>query len=65
MTFIFFPTIVVAALGYFSAKASDLLRAPLFNRRPCAGDGNSVVWAYEAKPTQRRAASREMRQAPC
>jgi hypothetical protein len=65
MTFIFFPTIVVAALGYFAAKAGDLLREPLFHRRPCAGDESSVVWAYESKPRQRPAASREMRQAPC
>jgi len=47
MTFIFFSTIVVAALGYFAAKAGDLLRAPLFHRSPCAADGSSVVWAYE------------------
>jgi len=65
MTFIFFPTIVVAALGYFGAKAGDLLRTPLFHRRPRACDESSVVWAYESKPNRRPAASREMRQAPC
>ncbi|MGA8741738.1 MAG: hypothetical protein WB561_11190 [Terracidiphilus sp.] len=61
MTYIFFPTVVVAALGLFAAKAGDLLRTPLFEPRPCADNASVVVWAYEAAPEQRRGAGRAMR----
>lgn len=61
MTYIFFPTIVVAALGLFAAKAGDLLRTPLFEPRPCADKTSAVVWAYEAVSARRRVAGRAMR----
>ena len=61
MTYIFFPTVVVAALGIFAAKAGDQLRAPLFERTRCAGDGSAVVWAYESTARLPRTDDREMR----
>jgi hypothetical protein len=62
MTYIFFPTLVVAALGLIAARAGDLLRSPLFERKPCAANASAVVWEYEATPRQLRRASREIRQ---
>ncbi len=54
MAFIFFPTLVVAALGLFAARAGDLLRSPLFERKPCAANASAVVWEYEATPREPR-----------
>lgn len=61
MAYIFFPTLVVAALGLFAAKAGDLLRTPLFEPGPCADNTSAVVWAYEARHEQRPGAGRAMR----
>jgi hypothetical protein len=61
MTLIFFPTLVVAALGLSAAKVGDLLRGPLFERKPCTGNASTVVWAYEATSKQARTAGSETR----
>ena len=60
MAYIFIPTLVVAALGLSAARVGDLLRSPLFERNPCAGNARTVVWEYEATPKQPRGVSREM-----
>jgi hypothetical protein len=60
MAFIFFPTLVVAALGLSAARAGDLLRSPLFERNPCAANTSAVVWEYEATPREPRGSAREM-----
>jgi hypothetical protein len=54
----FFPTLAIAAIGLFSAKAGDLLRgAPRFGRKPCQTKHVSVVaWRYEAETPQQRGA---------
>jgi hypothetical protein len=61
MAFIFFPTLVVAALGLSAARAGDLLRSPLFERKPCADNTNAVAWEYEVRPREPRGTEREMR----
>jgi hypothetical protein len=61
MTLIFLPTLVVTALGLSAAKAGDLLRGPLFERKPCTGNASTVVWAYEATSKQSRTAGHEIR----
>ena len=60
MTYIFIPTLLVAALGLFAAKAGDLLRSPLFKPEPCPDNASAVVWPYEAQVRKKRASARRM-----
>lgn len=50
-------TLSIAALSLSVARASDLFRIPLFNRKPCDDAGSKgAAWSYKADAVQQTGA---------
>jgi hypothetical protein len=69
MTFAFLPDIAAAAIVLLALRASDRLRTPFVDRKPCP-QTSAAAWSYETQPNANRAESRGTwfpvhRESPC
>jgi hypothetical protein len=50
-------TLSIAAVALFAARAGDLFRFPLFNRKPCDdSESKAPAWRYKADAAQQEGA---------
>lgn len=57
MTFAFLPDIAAAAIVLFALRASDRLRTPFVDRKPCP-QTSAAAWSYEQNYEKQQDAGR-------